>query len=275
MFRDLDTMSMFTRNAVTYEYDPAIVGYILQDDANPLKRICELIPENSKVLDIGAGNGLLAVIMEAVSKGVVIDGIEPDPHASRIAQQHYRAFWTGYVQDFKDMIRQEGYDYIVMADVLEHFQDPLSFLQQLVSWIPAETKIILSIPNIAFGAVRLDLLKGNFRYVDSGILEKTHLRFFTLETLRQLVSRAGLAIEKLCFLQRDFLSTDIQHTIVDVGFCALRQLMRDDTASTYQFLVVLSQAKGEEEQRFFGNKTRNVTATYYIASMIRRWIKRL
>lgn len=266
-------MSMFTRDAVTYDYDPAVVGYILNDDANPLRRICELIPPGSRVLDVGAGNGLLAVVMKALAKKVVMDGIEPDPHAACIAQTHYRSFWTGYVQDHTEMIRQECYDYIVMADVLEHFSDPLSFLQQLVSWIPPETRIILSIPNVAFGAVRLDLLKGNFRYVDSGILEKTHLRFFTLETLQQLVSNAGLTLEKLYFLQRDFFGGDIQQTIDDIGYAAVHRLVKDETASTYQFLVVLSQSGAAMEQGFFGHKPRNITKTYAV-SKIRKWFKR-
>ncbi|MCK4821397.1 class I SAM-dependent methyltransferase, partial [bacterium] len=249
-------MSMFTRNAVTYEYDQALISYILQDDANPLKRICEIIPSRSKVLDVGAGNGLLAVVMKTIDKGVIIDGIEPNPHAASIAKAQYRFFWTGYVQDFKEVIQRECYDYIVMADVIEHFQDPQLFLESLVSWIPDETKIVLSIPNIAFGAVRLDLLKGNFRYVDSGILEKTHLRFFTIETLRQLVSAIGLSMEKLYFLQRNFLTTDIQHNMADVGWRTLFNLMKDEFASTYQFIVVLSHTPVTTEQEYYGIRTR-------------------
>ena len=265
-------MSMFTRNPVTYEYDQAVVGCILQDDANPLKRICEVIPGKSKVLDVGAGNGLLAAVMKTFNKDMIIDGIEPDLHAASIAKSQYRFFWTGYVEDFKDTIQREGYDYIVMADVIEHFQDPQSFLQQLVSWISSETRIVLSIPNIAFGAVRLDLLKGNFRYVDSGILEKTHLRFFTLETLLQLVSASGLTVEKLCFLQRDFLTTDIRHHMFDVGWTTLYKLMRDETASTYQFLVVLSHATVTTERNYYGLRTR-IRGFDIIGSVLRRWFK--
>jgi 2-polyprenyl-3-methyl-5-hydroxy-6-metoxy-1,4-benzoquinol methylase len=266
-------MSMFTRHAVTYGHESAVIGYILKDDANPLKRICEMIPENSKVLDIGAGNGLLAIVMRAINKDVIMDGVEPDPHAANIAKPQYRHFWTGYVQDFRDAIQQEHYNYIVMADVLEHFQDPQSFLQELVSWIPSQTRIVLSIPNIAFGAIRLDLLNGNFRYSDSGILEKTHLRFFTLETLMQLVLACGLSVERLCFLQRNFLTTDVRHSIFSVGWKTLYKLMKDDTASIYQFVVVLSQSEVRIERNYYGTRTR-IRASDVIRSILRRWIKK-
>jgi 2-polyprenyl-3-methyl-5-hydroxy-6-metoxy-1,4-benzoquinol methylase len=266
-------MSMFARHSVTYGHESAVVGYILKDNANPLKRICELIPENSKVLDIGAGNGLLAVVMRAINKDVIMDGVEPDPHAANIAKPQYRYFWTGYVQDFRDTIQQEHYDYVVMADVLEHFQDPQSFLQELVSWIPSRTRIVLSIPNIAFGAIRLDLLKGNFRYVDSGILERTHLRFFTLETLMQLVLACGLSVERLCFLQRNFLTTDIRHNILSVGWKTLYKLMKDETASVYQFVVVLSQSAVRVERNYYGTRTR-ICASDVIKSILRRWFKK-
>lgn len=265
-------MNMYTRNSVTYEYDPAVVGYILQDDANPLRRICEMIPSGSKVLDVGAGNGLLAVVMKALNKNVIIDGIEPDPHAAGIAKSHYRHFQTGYVQDFKESIQVERYDFIVMADVLEHFQDPQAFLQQLVSWIPVETKIVLSIPNIAFGAVRLDLLKGNFRYVDSGILEKTHLRFFTIETLQKLVASSGLTVEKLMYLQRDFFTTGIPHDISEFSLATLYKLVNDETASVYQFVVILSQgASVTEERSYYGARTR-ISAVSALGAMIRKWL---
>jgi 2-polyprenyl-3-methyl-5-hydroxy-6-metoxy-1,4-benzoquinol methylase len=230
-----------------------------------------VIPNGSKVIDVGAGNGLLAVIMKALNKNVIIDGIEPDPHAASIAKLHYRYFLTGYVQDFKESIQTEKYDFIVMADVLEHFQDPQAFLQQLVSWIPVETKIVLSIPNIAFGAVRLDLLKGKFRYVDSGILEKTHLRFFTIETLLNLVSSSGLSVEKLICLQRDFLTTDIPHMISDFSLTTLYNLVNDETASTYQYVVVLSQdASVTEERSYYGTRTK-ISAVNAIGAMIKKW----
>lgn len=265
---------MFKRDAVTYEYDETLISYILRDDANPLRRICDIIPNHSKVLDIGAGNGLLAVVMKSLNKDVIIDGIEPDSHAAGIALPRYRFFWSGYFQDCKELIQQELYDYIVMADVLEHIDDPQLFLDSLISMIPGKTKIVLSIPNIAFGAVRLDLLKGNFRYVDSGILEKTHLRFFTLDTVLQLMSRSGLAVEKLYFLQRDFFKTDIPHNPADLGWKTLSLLMKDELASTYQFLLLLSRTPTpvQTEEKYYGQKTR-ISMLDILISMIKKWLK--
>lgn len=269
-------MNMYTRQASTYDYDPKVVRNILGDDVNPLNRIGELISNHSNVLDIGAGSGLLPVVLVAKNKTVSIDGIEPDPYASRLAQKNYSAFWTGTVEEYKSVIDWKKYDYIVLADVIEHLQDPFMFLNILSSLIHSGTRIILSVPNVAFGAVRLNLLRGNFRYVDSGILEKTHLRFFTLESLQQLVSNAGFATEKLYYLQRDIFSTDKTFDIVDFNFFTVRDMMNDVTAFTYQFLMVLSHDPNNTEYRTFGNSTKSIAKKYFIALFVKylNWLRR-
>lgn len=255
MYHTLLRLLMFKRLSKTYDLNPSIVDEILKDDANPLNRIYQLIPDGSKVLDIGAGNGLLALILQR-GRNIIIDGIEPDPYGATLAKKFYRNFYCGLAQKFKKQILKEEYDFIVLADVIEHMQDPLTFLQELTTELPNKTKIILSVPNVAFGAVRVSLLNGNFDYVDSGLLERSHIRFFTLKTMLELVSKIGINIEKLFFLQRDIFNCEIPLKMHHVNPITLWRILSDEYSSVYQFLFVLSKKSVNTENKFYGQKTK-------------------
>jgi 2-polyprenyl-3-methyl-5-hydroxy-6-metoxy-1,4-benzoquinol methylase len=236
---------MFNRINETYSFDPKLINNIFADEANPLNRISKIIHENAKVLDVGAGNGLLANVLRQNHAELVIDGIEPNQYATKLAKQYYRNFYTGYVQDFYSLIGQENYDYIVLADVIEHMQDPLTFLQELSKHIGATTKIVISTPNVAFGAVRIALMHGEFRYVDSGLLERTHLRFFTYETLLELGKQSGFGTLNLQLLFRDILGCEIKISPSIKNFFYLLSIAHDELAHVYQFLVVLNKNNQE------------------------------
>jgi 2-polyprenyl-3-methyl-5-hydroxy-6-metoxy-1,4-benzoquinol methylase len=246
---------VFTRSDSTYDDQTDAVRWVLADEASPLNRIAKLIPEGSSVLDIGAGNGLLARLLHETHQDIAVDGIEPNRYAAAFAAPHYRRFHVGLAEDLVESLA-ERYDFIVLADVVEHVADPLAFLRRLTDGLLRETRIIIDTPNVAFGAVRLALLKGRFDYVDSGLLERTHLRFFTLATLEQLVGELGLNIEKLYLLQRNLLKTEIPASDVLLDPTVVLRLLRDDLASTYQFLLVLTREAVVTEHKVFGERLR-------------------
>ena len=233
---------------------PGLVENILKEEANPLNRICALIPTGSTILDIGAGNGLMALLLKKSGKQVIIDGIEPSPQAAALASPHYRHFYTGYVQEFAQKITEADYNFIILADVIEHMADPQTFLRDLSSRISDRTRLVLSVPNVAFGAVRLALLGGRFEYVDSGLLERTHLRFFTFATLERIIREIGMNVEKLYFLRRNIFSTEIDLRNIGANPLCLGRMLRDELAWTYQFLLVLTRQTVATERRSFGKK---------------------
>ncbi len=260
---------MFTRSIESYSHNEELVNRILKDGANPLKQINNLIGNNSKILDIGSGNGILAEILKKTHDNLIIDGIETNKHAAEIAKKFYRNFYYGDFQKIKDKIHNENYDFIVLADVIEHVDNPLSFLQDLRSCVHAKTKIILSIPNVAFGSVRINLMNGRFDYVDSGLLEKTHLRFFTQKTIKNMVREADMNIEKFYFLQRNFLNTDSPS--IDINLLSLYQIYKDNLSSVYQFLLVLSLKETSTEKKYFGTKLQHPLRQWMLKKILKRF----
>lgn len=89
-----------------------------------------------------------------------------------------------------------GYDTIVMADVLEHLHDQKRILSQVRRSITDDGYLFISVPNIANLTIRIGLLFGLFVYRERGILDETHVRFYTLDTIRTALTDAGFVIEK-------------------------------------------------------------------------------
>jgi 2-polyprenyl-3-methyl-5-hydroxy-6-metoxy-1,4-benzoquinol methylase len=88
------------------------------------------------------------------------------------------------------------FDYIIFGDVLEHLYDPQKLLIRIKKYLADSGKILCSIPNIMHASVLLPLLKGEFRYQDSGILDRTHIRFFTLYSAIDLLKGAGYKVNE-------------------------------------------------------------------------------
>lgn len=241
---------MYKRPEESYKIDEQIVNNILSDESSPLRQIVNQVPLNAKVLDIGAGSGLLGKLFQVSEKNVVIDGIEPNEYASIIAKEHYRKLFNGYLSSFIDELRQETYDYIVLADVIEHIADPTEFIEEIKSIMNDNTKLIFSIPNVAYGSIRINLLFGKFQYTDSGILEKTHLRFYTEDTVHNLMNHSNLNIEKLSYLHRDIFSIEKSNFLNKIKLSSLYEIISDNNSNVYQFLLVT-------------NKNNNIRTDYF------------
>lgn len=267
-----ETRGVFERPAKTFAFDQRVIGWILDDPANPLNRITQLIPAGAIVLDVGAGNGILARLLQALGKSVEIDAVEPDLVAREAAAPYYRTIFPSGLEAYLESCRghEVNYDFIVMADVIEHLANPEPVLISLKSLLSPSGSVVLSTPNVAFASVRLALLNGCFDYVDSGILERTHLRFYTLKTLKHLFLVAGLHPSAQFHCLRNPLTSEISLDDFPLTPWILTKITHDELSCVYQFLFVLRSEPCEITVREdLGTSGRSLPIAY-----VARWARR-
>ncbi len=146
------------------------------------------------VLDVGCGRGLNGGI--AHDKGAHVVGIEQWKPSADAARAHMDEVIEADIEhdDSAKALGDRRFDLILFGDVLEHTRDPLEVMERFLPFLEDGGHVIVSLPNVAAWTVRLGLLAGNFEYAQSGILDETHLRFFTRQTTMSLVERAGLEL---------------------------------------------------------------------------------
>jgi len=144
-----------------------------------------------RILDVGCASGYLGKILG--ERGHHVTGIESDAAAAEEAGAYYDLLHVDDIETFSFPYRRE-FDYILFADVLEHLRDPAAVLRRSLPALTDSGTVVVSVPNIANWIIRLKLLFGNFDSTDRGILDKTHLHFFTLRTLRKMMSDASCRV---------------------------------------------------------------------------------
>ena len=146
------------------------------------------ISRPARILEIGTADGYLGAILK--EQGHFLVGVEQSGELAEKARAHYDRFHVVDIEHF-DFSTDDHFDIIVFADVLEHLRDPATVLQRSLASLTPHGQIIVSVPNVANFFVRGCLLLGRFEYADRGILDRTHLRFFTLATLRKLLAECS------------------------------------------------------------------------------------
>jgi methionine biosynthesis protein MetW len=155
----------------------------------------DAVPAGARVLDVGCATGYLAA--ELAARGCAVAGVEADPAAARAAAAHAGPVVTGDVEteDCRRALTELApFDAVVSGDVLEHLRDPWGALRFLATLLHPGGRAVLSVPNIGHWTARRALLRGRFPYAPHGLFDRTHLRFFTRASARELVAAAGLEI---------------------------------------------------------------------------------
>jgi len=147
-----------------------------------------------RLLDVGASDGFLAERL--TRQGWRVTALERDAGLAAVARRRCEEV---VVADLHEGVPPLSgpFDVIVCGDVLEHLAEPERALEGLARHLAADGAVIVSVPNVAHLWVRLMLLLGRFDYADRGILDRTHLRFFTLKTFRACLARCGIRVERL------------------------------------------------------------------------------
>lgn len=199
--------------------------------------VVELVPEGSSVLEFGCATGYMSEVL-VERRGARVTGIELDPLAADAASAYCERVVVGDAEtlDLGEHLGDERFDAVLFADVLEHLRDPAAMLERVRPFVSEGGAVVASIPNIAHVSVRLALLAGEFRYRELGLLDDTHLRFFTRESIVDLFESAGLVVSTWRRRKIDLGQTEIQPP-PGLPENVRAWLGEDPELTTYQFVV--------------------------------------
>jgi 2-polyprenyl-3-methyl-5-hydroxy-6-metoxy-1,4-benzoquinol methylase len=164
--------------------------------AHARKEILPLLPQHcGRVLELGCGSGATLGWLKQIQKAATTVGIEIAESAAMTAKKHAdEVYWADFERDDVSIPNRQ-FDVILCLDVLEHMVNPWGVVDRLVSqYLKAGGTLIASVPNVRHFSVVLPLLLGGkWDYADAGLLDRTHLRFFTRDSARQLLVHPQLA----------------------------------------------------------------------------------
>ena len=165
---------------------------------NSRPELMPFLPQEIKaVLEVGCGSGVFLSELKNKYPGVEVWGIEIESKAAAIAKKLGKIL-VGPAEKKLTQCPKKHFDLVVCNDVLEHMVDPYSFLNQLKPHFTKEGRILASIPNVRnFHNLKEVLLRKDWQYKDDGILDRTHLRFFTKKSMIAMFEEQGYEIEKI------------------------------------------------------------------------------
>lgn len=160
-------------------------------------KIIELVGKDKEILEIGPATGYMT--KKFVENGCSVDVVEIDEDAVAKIKQLARKIIRDSIENPAVFKKLNGnYDFIIMADVLEHLVNPEQALKRLLTVATPQTKLLISLPNIASWPMRKQLFfQGDFQYQMSGLLDKTHLHFYSVNTLPKILSDSGWKVLKI------------------------------------------------------------------------------
>ena len=194
------------------------------------------VDNDSKVLDVGCACGDFGYYLSR-EKNCTVYGMEYDQESIQVAltknifQNIHQVDLNVYqTNEHSEYIGQ--FDYITLLDVLEHTISPEKSLLQLKPYIKEDGYFIISLPNISFGDIKISLLNDDFEYTDMGILDKTHLRFFTYKTIAQFFTSLNFEIMK-CSVK----VSNITASMEKIPFFIKNHIFKNPHSYAYQYVL--------------------------------------
>lgn len=208
--------------------------------------LAELCGPDRRVLELGCGHG--AVTEKLQARGCTVWAVDIDAEGVEAAAPFAQRTFVADLErtDIGTLIgSDERFDRIVLGDVLEHLRNPRALLEQLTGRLDEGGRLLASVPNVAHADLRLLLMQGRWPYQPLGLLDRTHVRFFTVDSLRELLTESGWTIERLERILSGVFGTElapfIDRTAIPDGLPGL--LHADESATTYQIVVEATPAR--------------------------------
>ncbi len=161
----------------------------------------ELFPFFSEPVDtaieFGSGSGATLVALREKKLAKKVIGVEIHKPSFERAKKVLDTAYLLDIESDKLPFKKESFDAILFPDILEHLRDPWSILAQANTWLRPNGFVVVSVPNIRHFSVLVALLRGRWEYTEAGIMDRTHMRFFTKETMREALEEAGFVVEEI------------------------------------------------------------------------------
>lgn len=196
------------------------------------------ITAKSSVLDIGCSSGHFGEVL-IDRKKCIVDGVELDKNDFETAKKKLRNVYRLNIETDDLSAIEQKYDYIYLGDVIEHLVHPIESLTRIKGLLKPTGKLVFSIPNMSHISVRLMLLKGDLIYGKTGLLDVTHLHFYTHNEVQRVFSGAGYVISELDPVLIDYPEELVAKELGFVGLEVTDKFMgfaRKTEASVYQFV---------------------------------------
>ena len=212
-----------------------------------LLQLIEVKKKDINVLDIGCACGGTLLEVKNINPTANLYGIEINKSSAAIAK-HFANVSSADVESSKLPYAEKFFDYIICGDVLEHLYDPKKVLENIKPYLKDGGKIVASIPNIQHWTIIKELFNGNWTYADSGILDKTHLRFFTKSEITKLFDKAGYNV--IQYIGKDIGVTESSKDMLE-NLMKNKLVNRIDDFMVYQWLLEAEKkySLGEEYEK--------------------------
>lgn len=216
---------------------------ITQGTRTSLSVLAGMITPGSLVLDLGTGSGALGQYLREHS-GCTVDGLTINAEEADLARPHYRRVEVANLEqpDWGSMFAGGQYDFIVCADVLEHLREPEQALRTCSGLLAPQGTILISVPNAAYSGLVAELLEGDFTYRDEGLLDRTHLRFFTRRSLQQFLEAEGWTVGAMERIDLPLVDSEFRASFDKLPPAVARYLLALPDAGTYQLVAAAQPA---------------------------------
>lgn len=222
-------------------------------DHNDSKVICYNYVENgTTVLDVGCACGDLGIILHKL-KNCKVYGMEYNSGSIAVAKaaQAYEELYQVDLNNFDSGLYAElegKFDYIILADVLEHLAEPRIVLKQLKFFLKEKGRMIVSLPNVAHASVKAGLLLDRFDYADVGVLDRTHVSFYTKNSLAGFFADCRIEVLKVKTTYRDPQGVGEENLLNYLPGKVARYIMKDCHSLVWQYVMLMKNSDMADER---------------------------
>ena len=212
---------------------------ITPGERTSLSVLASLVHNQATVLDLGCGSGALGQHLSE-TRGCTLDGVTLSEAEATHARPHYRRVVVDNLEscDLVATFAGSHYDFIVCADVLEHLSRPEQVLAACRQLLQPEGRLLISVPNAGYTGLIAELLDGEFLYREEGLLDRTHLRFFTRRSLARFLGEQRWAIDSVDTIARELPESEFDAAFDRLPPSVARHLLGAPDALSYQFICM-------------------------------------